>query len=943
MLKYFSPQPSSLSPRDSTRRLTAIRITLVTGLLLFFVALPTLVTTPPDRSPNYIGNVITLVMSLIALASSWITYRYDYTRGILIFTATLLLVSLGIPFYANGLGLQAGIIVTIIIVSIASTTLSGKLAARVSIAAVIVETMVILADLYLPDFGIEKLESSYITPFLIAIILIFAYYVFRRYEAYTFRVKLIISFVAVAFLAIGAVAIGVNTIGRRELSKEVGLTVSDLADTLASTIGTHLGSEIRLLQVAGTQFEEAASEASQMNSGKTEAEVFQQMLVLDAEWSSAGEDNSLIRSVLQNEISDELREFREISPQHIELSITDRYGANLGATIRTPDYYQADEDWWQAGYNGGTGAIYVSQPELDESINAYTVLMALPLYQDGEVVGILQSTIDITYITEQLSEARVSEVGHADLIIGSGGLPGSGDLTNEDIAGLSQLANPFGEIDLNKIPSLASKQNVEVTDDNPIANAVAGLGWSVVVHQSIDQALLPVEDQTRATTVISMGVLLGAALLGLLASQRAAAPLVRLTNVTGQIERGDLGIRADIRTQDEFGTLSSSFNRMADQLQETLHGLEQRIAERTADLDSARIQSEARAGDLHSISEISRIISSEQRLDSLLPLITRLVSDKFNFYHSGIFLVDDSRLFAVLQAANSEGGQRMLNRGHRLELGTGIVGTVALTGKPRIALDVGADAVFFNNPDLPATRSEMALPLKIRGETIGALDVQSTRAGEFTDNYANILAILADQIAIAIENARLFARTQLALEEVQALYNQYLQKEWKSLQGRIQNVGYWQTLSGGKPIEVPVESDDIHHALQTGQMLISKTNGTSADPAIIAPIRLRGQTIGVLNIRAAERDREWSRDELNLIQSVTDRLALALENARLFEDTSRRAERERLVSEISGKIRSGTDPQTMIQTALEELRNVLGASRVQVIPQTLPDAEKNKE
>ncbi|HUG34140.1 MAG TPA: GAF domain-containing protein [Anaerolineales bacterium] len=943
MMKYSSIQPPSLSPGEATRRLTAIRITLVTGLLLFSVALPTLVTTPPDRSPNYIGNVITLVMSLIALACSWIAYRYDYTRGILIFTGTLLLFSLGIPFYANGLGLQSGIIVTIIVVSIASTTLSGKLAASVSIAAVIVETMVILADLYLPDFGIEKLESSYITPFLIVIILIFAYYVFRRYESYTFRAKLIISFVAVAFLAIGALAIGVNTIGRRELSKQVGLNVSDLADTLASTIGTDLGSEISLLQAAGSQFEEAASEASRLSVNKTEAEIFDQLLILDAEWSSAGADSPLIRGVIQNEMAGELLEFREFSPQHVELSITDRYGANLAATNRTSDYYQADEDWWQAAYNEGTGAIYISQPELDESVNAYTVVMALPLYQDGEVVGILQSTLDVTYLTELLGEARVTEVGHADLIIGSGELLGEGDLTIEDIAGLSQLAIPFGDIDLDQTPNFASKQNVSLPLDNPARDAVANLGWSVVVHQSIDQALLPVEDQTRATTAISMGVLLGAALLGLLASQRAAAPLVRLTSVTGQIEQGDLDIRADIQTQDEFGALSSSFNRMADQLQETLRSLELRVTERTADLDTARLQSEERARDLQSISEISRIITSEQRLDTLLPLITRLVSEKFNFYHSGIFLVDDSRLFAVLQASNSEGGRRMLNRGHRLELGIGIVGTVALTGKPRIALDVGADAVFFNNPDLPATRSEMALPLKIRGETIGVLDVQSTRAGEFTDDYANILGILADQIAITIENARLFARTQQALEEVQALYNQYLQKEWKSLQGSIQNVGYWQTLSGGKPIEVPVESDDIHHALQTGQMLILKTNGTNTDPAIIAPIKLRGQTIGVLNIRAAARDRVWSRDELNLVQSVTDRLALALENARLFEDTSRRAERERLVSEITGKIRSVNDPQVMIQTALEELRNALGASRVQVIPQTLPDTEKTNE
>lgn len=939
MTKLISNPTSPTISSDETRRSAAVRITLVTGLLLFAVTIPTLVTTPPDLSPNYLGNTITLVMSLIALVCGWICYRFDHTRGILLFTGTFLLISLGIPLYANGLGLQSGIIVTIMLVSIAATTLAGPLAAKVSMAAVIVETAVILADLYLPDFGIEELNTPYINPFLMAIIVIFAINVFRRYASYTFRAKLIISFVAVAFLAVGAVAIGINTADRRELTEQVGLNVSERAETLAAMIGTNLASQINLLQVAGTQFKAAAGEASQTQTGAGESEIIEKLLALDNVWRTAGDDHALVRRILDNEVSNQLREFRDISPGHVELFITDKYGANLASTNRTSDYYQADEGWWQAAYNSREGAIFISQPEFDESSSTYAVLIALPLYLDGEVVGILRSTYDVTYLTALLGEARVVEIGHADLLISDHQLLGAGDLTPDDLTGVSRMAGAFDSMDVDGTPSIVSEHHVTAPDDNAASFAVSNLEWSVVVHQSLDQAFLRVEDQTRATTVISMVVLLAAALLGLIASQRAASPLVNLTDVTSQIAEGNLDVRADIQTKDEFGALSTSINRMAGQLQEMLKGLEQRIADRTADLNAARLQSEKRAQDLHSISEISRIISSEQRMSTLLPLITRLVSEKFNFYHAGIFLLDDNRLFAVLQAANSEGGQRMLNRGHRLELGTGIVGTAAQTGKPRIALDVGADAVFFDNPDLPTTRSEMALPLKIRGETIGALDVQSTRAGEFTEEHVNIVSILADQIAIAIENARLFARTQQALEEVQALYNQYLQKEWKSLQSKIPNVGYLQTTSGGKPLEAPVETDDIRLALHTGQTMVSKGNGANTEPSVIVPIKLRGQTIGVINIRSVSMDRKWSRDELNLIQSVTDRLALALENARLFEETSRRAEREKLVSEITGKIRSVTNPQAMVQMALEELRNALGASRVQVIPHTVPDIE----
>lgn len=941
MTDQIHSQNASPTNTYAKRRGMAIRITFVTGILLFIASIPTLVTTSPELSLNYVGNIIALTMSLIAFVCAWIAYRHDAGRASLIFIGVLMLVSLGIPFYANGLGLQSGTIVGIIVVSVASTTLPGHLAARISTMAVIAESAIILADLYLPDFGIEELRSPFINPFLVVIILVFAYYVFRQYEFYPFRTKLIFSFVAVASLAVSLVAIGFNTIGRRELTEQAGRNVNDLAGTLASNIGNSLVTEIRLLQVLGAQFEESAGEISGAYPEESPEAITEGLIALDADWRSAGDNSPLIQNILSNEFSRELLEFKEFSPQHIEVLVTDKFGANIASTNRTSGYYQADEEWWQRAFNSGNGAVYIGQPGFDESSNKYTVSMAVPLYHEGRVVGILHSTLDVTYLTSLLGEARMIDVvGQAHLRYHGSQLLGSSDLSPEDLDNLDRLSGTHGEIEFGQRQRLVSEVAVSAPEEELATEAVANLEWSVIVHQDIEQALMPVQDQARTTIVISMGVLMAAALLGFLASQRLAAPLVNLTGITNRIAQGELNVRGDVQTQDEIGALSTSFNRMTDQLQETLKGLEQRIAERTADLEAARMESDERAQALQSINEISRIISSEQRLDILLPLITRLVSEKFDFYHCAIFLVDDNRIFANLQAANSEGGQRMLNRGHRLELGTGIVGTVAITGKPRIALDVGSDAVFFDNPDLPATRSEMALPLLARGETIGVLDVQSIRANEFTEQDVNILGILADHVAITIENVRLFARTQQALEEVQALYNQYLQKEWKRLQGKTRNIGYWQTLSGGKPLEAPVDSDDIRHALRTGQTLISKANGTTSDTAVVAPIKLRGQTIGVLNIRSASPDHEWSREELNLIQSVTDRLSLALENARLFEETTRRAERERLVSEITGKIRSVNDPQTIIQTALEELRNVLGASRVQVIPHTLSDSNK---
>ena len=189
--------------------------------------------------------------------------------------------------------------------------------------------------------------------------------------------------------------------------------------------------------------------------------------------------------------------------------------------------------------------------------------------------------------------------------------------------------------------------------------------------------------------------------------------------------------------------------------------LEDRIADSTAELVTTNRRNERRARQFEAIAQVARVIATVQELDALLPRITQVISQQFGFYHVGIFMWDENREFAILMAANSEGGQRMLKRGHKLGIGqTGIVGFVAATGTSRIALDVGADAVFFDNPDLPSTRSELALPLRVGTEIIGVLDVQSTEQNVFQDEDTDVLSTLADQVAIAIQNGRSYETTQ---------------------------------------------------------------------------------------------------------------------------------------------------------------------------------------
>ena len=363
---------------------------------------------------------------------------------------------------------------------------------------------------------------------------------------------------------------------------------------------------------------------------------------------------------------------------------------------------------------------------------------------------------------------------------------------------------------------------------------------------------------------------------------------------------------------------------------ENLHklnlSLEDRIAESTAELVVTNRRNERRAKQFEAIAQVARVIATVQDMDSLLPRVTQVISQQFGFYHVGIFLWDDNREYAVLMAANSEGGQRMLRRGHKLGIGqTGIVGFVAATGASRVALDVGADAVYFSNPDLPNTRSELALPLRVANEVIGVLDVQSTEQNVFQEEDTEVLATLADQVAIAIQNGHSYEKTQQLLKEAQKTSGEYLRDSWRILQSREEYIGYLMSENTLKPLNRPVTSAQIDKAISTREHVAE--SGKTATLAV--PIRLREEVIGIIDIHTTEQY-IWDSDEVDIAEAVAERLSLALETSLLLQTTQRRAQIERATSDISGKISSSTQFDSILRTAAEELSRILGGSEVLV-------------
>jgi GAF domain-containing protein/HAMP domain-containing protein len=483
-------------------------------------------------------------------------------------------------------------------------------------------------------------------------------------------------------------------------------------------------------------------------------------------------------------------------------------------------------------------------------------------------------------------------------------------------------------------------------DVQPVSAAVVSLqsrNWLVAYYEDTATLNKTLDDQQKTTILIATLLTGVVSLLATIATRLISNPITVLTNTAEKIAVGNFDLQARVESNDEIGLLANAFNLMTRQLRTFINELEDRVQARTKQLADQNDVLQYRSRQLQTISDVAGSVASTQALEEFLDRVTNLISERFGFYHVGIFLVDESGEYAELRASNSIGGKRMLARNHKLAVGqVGIVGFVTGNRQPRIATDVGQDAVFFNNPDLPDTRSEMALPLISGAKVIGALDVQSTQSNAFTNEDIELFSILADQVGIAIVNNRLYEETTRALVEMQAIHRQYIQHEWGRDTAERKQSGYLYTHQGVIRQQLGSISPDIQDVFETGQMIIHSENDAQKHSSMAVPIVLRGETIGVIQFQEDGTNREWSEDELATAQAVADQVAIALENARLFEQTVRRAERERKVLEITSKIRATNDPQQMLRVALEELQGALKASRAQIVlqPQVSEDVPK---
>ena len=932
-----------------------------TGLLLLAAVQPAWQLTVPP------------ILFALSATASFVAVQYLYPKvsgfaGSVLISVTFAIAITGTSAYLSNMGLPAAVVYLIFILMISSLQQKNWQANLLIGHGLIAAGCSALLTAFSPfeQLSIELIEI--VSPAILGVLfMIYIVMLAMQFVTATLRVRLVTAFMAIVIIPLAILSLIQSRFMFNVLSDEVNRALQLAAQQTAFGIDRFMEESQRSVSEAAQFdiFTRYLSLPPDQRAGSTEeTEMRLTLRVLDAnELNSTVYLSSYALLERNGDVSFDTmgdRILSRFSPDSLRAM-----GIDVEAILQDETTNESGQDYFEVPLRSGSP--FVSHLTVKNSTRGFFFVSApVRSKETGEIIGVLRARYDGLLLQDLLKSYNglLGSSSYAILLddynirLADAYTPNFlyksvAPLAQEDLKILKasrrladlpaeMLATDFKDFD-NILNSYSPKAPFFITQLSPgistgdqgqigAISAIRSMPWKVVYLRTDynDEDLR--SEQRRLTTLVTTLISVLVGFVAVAASQLLSSPIIRLTHTAQQVSQGNLEAQAPAESADEFGMLGAAFNSMTSQLRLLIEQLEERVRVRTKEIEDQNLALATRARQLQTISEVARQIVSSQELEGLLSSITQLVSERFGFYHVGVFLLEEKHEFAVLRAANSEGGQRMLARHHMLPVGkVGIVGYATGTGEPRIATDVGDDAVYFNNPDLPNTRSEMALPLKVGNQIIGALDIQSLHSNDFHMDDIELFTTLADQVAIAIYNNQLYVETVKALNEAQSLHRQYLRSEWTEDTARRKTLGYLFNQSGVAPLQT--EDPLWKKVFNSGEPVYAVLPGASsaADKAVMAvPIAVRGETIGLIHVQDQGEDRLWSEDEIAVVNSIASQVAVALENARLFENTVRRAEREKKVLQITAKIRSTNDPEEMMQIAISELQQALQASRTQI-------------
>jgi GAF domain-containing protein/HAMP domain-containing protein len=832
------------------------------------------------------------VLAILCLIPAWILDRRRRFDAAGYWTLGGMLLAFGAAelFHAEmTLYLAAGGVLLALIVG--NLILPGKRRAWVG-AAILFGAYAALVNWWqpLPRFGMRQLGvvSDLFAGGLVTLLIIAALFgIVRAYrQITTIRTRLVASFVAVMLLPVLTIVAALGSFGLQTTQQQV----IDRLEPVAALKQAEIEYWVNDLQI-------------DLDITLAGQEVVPNLRTLEQE--PAGSQAS---QAAAEKLREYLAQVLEQTKRYEELFLLDVDGRVVVSTDPTQEGQIRNN---QRYFREGLAGPYVQPPYYSVTSMRASLLVARPvLNEQGRTVGVLAGRASLAMLDQLMAEQTgLGTTGETYLIGANHAL-----LTQTRFSRVNVSLYSPGVDDA--VDNKRDGSGLYERQGTPVAGAyrwLPQLEVALVAEQDQAEALYGVLTTLEIVAGITLAGIVIAVGVSLLVTRSIAQPLSNLTETTAQVAAGDLSLMADVTRADEIGALAQTFNTLTARLRDLIGGLEDRVTERTREL-------ERRSSYLEASADVGRTAGSVLDPVQLARQVVDLIRKRFDLYYVGLFLLDEAEKWAVLQAGTGQAGQTMLARGHRIRVGEGMIGWSVANNQWRVAQEASEDAVRLATPELPETRSEAAFPLHSRGRVIGALTVQDSRSGAFDQEAIVVLQIMADQVAVALDNARLFMQVQESLEAERRAYGEISRDAWRQMVRSRAIQGYRCNEQGVTTVVAAADA-----AAGPGLQPSSEGQHVAA-----IPIQIRDLAVGTLNFRRAGDGTEWTDEEVTLLQSMAEQLGLALDSARLYQDTQRRALREQLTAEIAARIRESLDVETMLRTTVQQVREALHLPEVVV-------------